>query len=114
MSRRNVLVPGKPHYACELCGEEIQHDVARVDGGRIYHMSCFSRHHNGGSRELNECPTCQTLGALWSRDHSRWNECDVCRGTGYLTVGTTRPRVQPLGSGTARRLRGPGTKLTAI
>ncbi len=114
MSRRNVLVPGKPHYACELCGEEIRHDVVRVDGGRIYHMSCFSKHVNGGRRELNECPTCQTLGALWSRDDSRWNECDVCRGTGYLTVETISPRVQPLGSGIARRVRGPGAKLTAI
>lgn len=66
MSRRNVLVPGKPHYACELCGEEIRHDVVRVDGGRIYHMSCFSKHVNGGRRELNECPACQTLGALSS------------------------------------------------
>jgi hypothetical protein len=87
MSRRNVLAQEKPHYACELCGEEILHDVVRVDGGRIYHMRCFNQRVNAGKRELRECPTCQTLGALWNWDHSQWNECDVCKGTGYMAGG---------------------------
>ena len=87
MSRRTVLAPGKPRYACELCGEEILHDVARVDGGRIYHMRCFDQRVNSGKRELRACPTCQTLGALWNWDHSQWSECDVCKGTGYLAKG---------------------------
>ena len=61
MSRRNVLAQEKPHLACELCCEEIVHDVVRVDGGRIYHMRCFNQRVNAGKRELRECPTCQTL-----------------------------------------------------
>jgi hypothetical protein len=85
MSRRNVLTPtGKSRHVCELCGEEILHDVVRVDGGSIYHMRCFNRHVGDGKDQLRECPTCQTLGALWSWDHSQWKECDVCKGTGYL------------------------------
>jgi DnaJ-class molecular chaperone len=87
MSPNNSLEPLRPTYACTLCGEEIQHDVVRVDGGRIYHMSCFNQKVNAGKRELRACPTCQTLGALWNWDHSEWTECDVCKGTGYL-VGT--------------------------
>ncbi len=88
-------------YLCELCGEEIKHDVVRVDEGRIYHMRCFSQHINAGVRRLKECPTCQTLGALWNWDHSQWKECDVCKGTGYLpggaSSGTSRGRgTEPL------------------
>ncbi len=92
MSRRNVLTPGRSHHSCELCGEEILHDVVRVDAGRMYHMRCFNQHVNDGKRELSECPTCQTLGALWSWDHSQWSECNVCNGTGYL-VGARSTRI---------------------
>jgi len=60
------------------------HDVVRVDGPLIYHLSCFNQRVGAGKRELMECPNCQTLGALWNWEHSRWNECDVCKGTGYL------------------------------
>ena len=83
-------------YVCEVCGEEIMHDVVRVDEGRIYHMRCFSQHMNAGERRLKECPTCQTLGARWSWDHSQWKECDVCKGTGYLSGRASygRPRGQ--------------------
>jgi len=99
MSRRNVLAPAKSIYASDLCGEEILHDVVRVDGGRIYHMRCFSKHVNGGGTVLRECPTCQTLGALWSWDHSRWNECDVCNGTGYVRRGMSGRASQDLDPG---------------
>jgi hypothetical protein len=84
MSPNNSLEPPRTNYACELCGEAIQHDVVRVNGGRIYHMSCFNQKVNAGKRELGACPTSQTLGAWWNWDHSEWNECDVCNGTGYL------------------------------
>jgi hypothetical protein len=95
VASRTVPVSGKAPYLCEVCGEEILHDVVRVDGGRIYHMRCFSQHLHAGKSDLRECPSCQTLGALWSWDHSQWKECTVCRGTGYLTredAGTTRGR----------------------
>ncbi|HUI69526.1 MAG TPA: hypothetical protein VL354_03325 [Spirochaetia bacterium] len=85
MSQTNAPGPRTSLYACELCGEEIRHDVARVDDGRIYHMRCFYKHLSGGTTGLKECPACQTLGALWSWDHSRWTECEVCNGTGYLS-----------------------------
>ncbi len=83
MSRIDGPVSGESRHACALCGEEIRHDVARIDGGRIYHMSCFSKHVSDGKTELRDCPACQTLGALWNWDHSQWYECDVCNGTGY-------------------------------
>jgi len=84
MSRRSVLVPGRHPYACRLCGENVVHDVVRVDGPHIYHMSCFNRHIAGGRRELRDCPDCRTLGALWRHDLLQWHECKVCGGTGYL------------------------------
>jgi hypothetical protein len=99
VSRRNVLAQGKSHHSCELCGEEILHDVVRVDGGRIYHLRCFTQRVNGGRIALSECPSCQTLGALWSWDNSQWSECDVCNGTGYLR-----------GTGTVGGNRGPGSE----
>lgn len=96
MSRRGFLTPGRTSYTCELCGERIVHDVVRVDEGRIYHMSCFSRHMSQGRSELRECPACRTLGAQWSLDLSQWRECDECCGTGYVT--TTEPLRSSRGS----------------
>jgi len=84
MSRRSVLISGPAEYVCELCGEKISHDVARIDGDRLYHLRCFSARLHEGAPGLHECPACRTLGALWSWDHAIWNECDVCSGTGYL------------------------------
>ena len=97
MSPNDSFEPSRPNYTCELCGEEIQHDVVRVDGGRIYHMRCFNQKVNTGKRELRACPTCQTHGAVWNWDNSEWNECDVCKGTGYL-VGA-QPNRESLGQG---------------
>ena len=85
MSRKSVLTPTPSHLACELCGEEITHDVARVDAGRLFHLRCFRSRIDGGRRALVECPACLTLGARWNAAASTWDECQTCSGTGYLS-----------------------------
>jgi hypothetical protein len=34
MPRKSILATVKRSYSCELCGEQISHDVVRVDEGR--------------------------------------------------------------------------------
>ena len=95
MSRRSVLSKEKNRHTCGLCGQEITHDVVRIDEGQVYHMSCFSLHFSGGSRGLTECQSCRTLGALWNRHAAAWSECTACSGTGYLAAARLSPRLSP-------------------
>jgi len=86
MSRKSVLTSMRTLHLCELCGDEITHDVVRVDEGRIYHFRCFRRH--GPEMELGfyECPKCRTLGRCWDWSGKSWRACTLCAGSGYLAA----------------------------
>ncbi len=71
---------------CEICNEELLHDVARVDQGRLYHLRCFRLHVFEGDNGLYECPKCRTIGGTWSWTQSRWQCCTLCQGSGYLSA----------------------------
>jgi hypothetical protein len=84
MSRRSVLSAVRPLHLCELCGEEVSHDVVRIDEGRLYHLRCFRMHVSGGEAAICECPGCSTLGRSWDWVGKHWRTCAVCNGSGYL------------------------------
>jgi hypothetical protein len=86
MSRTSVLTRVKRLPVCEICGEEISHDVVRVDEGRIYHLRCFRRHLHEGEIGMQECPTCRTLGCGWDWRGHAWKPCARCGGGGYLST----------------------------
>jgi hypothetical protein len=86
MSRKSVLATIRTGHVCELCGEEITHDVVRVDEGRIYHLRCFRLHVPEAEAGIYECPRCRTLGRWWDWGGKSWRECTVCGGSGYLAA----------------------------
>ncbi len=86
MSRTSVLAAVRTAHACDLCGEEITHDVVRVDEGRIYHLRCFRRYLPGGALGLFECPKCRTMGCTWEWAEKSWRTCTLCNGGGYLSA----------------------------
>jgi hypothetical protein len=86
MSRKSVLGSTRTSHACDLCGEEITHDVVRVDEGRIYHLRCFRRRVPPNEMGLYECPKCRTLGRVWDWGGKAWRECSLCAGSGYLAA----------------------------
>ena len=86
MSRKSVLAARTTTHFCELCGEEISHDVVRVDEGRMYHLRCFRRHVHDDEIGLYECPKCRTLGSTWDWMAKAWRACRLCGGSGYLSA----------------------------
>ena len=90
MAEESVLTPTRNNFECEHCGEEILNDAARVDGGHIFHLSCFGASVGGGRHKLQVCPGCYTLGARWNQDSSDWEECQACEGAGYLSKNPSR------------------------
>ncbi len=86
MSRKSVLAVKTGLQACELCGEEITHDVVRVDEGRIYHLRCFRQRVPEAEMGLYECPKCRTLGRVWQWGARTWRTCTLCSGSGYLAA----------------------------
>jgi hypothetical protein len=86
MSRKSVLAANRTLHTCELCGDEITHDVVRVDEGRVYHLRCFRRRVPENEMGLYECPTCRTLGRCWDWGGRSWRECTLCAGSGYLAA----------------------------
>ena len=87
MSTNFVPAGVKRTVACEICAEEISHDVVRVDEGRVYHLRCFRRHVHGEEIGLFECPKCRTLGSSWDWRGHAWRACTLCGGSGYLAAG---------------------------
>lgn len=86
MSRGSVLGTNRAVHACELCGEEISHDVVRIDEGRVYHLRCFRRYVPEAEVGLYECPKCRTLGRTWDWSARAWRTCGLCNGGGYLSA----------------------------
>ncbi|MGA2381492.1 MAG: hypothetical protein ABSG85_19510 [Spirochaetia bacterium] len=86
MSRKSVLTSMRTLHLCELCGDEITHDVVRVDEGRIYHFRCFRRHVPEMELGFYECPKCRTLGRCWDWSGKSWRACTLCAGSGYLAA----------------------------
>jgi len=86
MSRKGFRWTGRPMPRCGQCGESISHDVARVDGGRIYHLRCFRQQVSEMDLGLYECPKCLTLGRTWDRVGRCWQVCILCAGNGYLAA----------------------------
>lgn len=86
MSRKSVLSAKATVHSCELCGEEILHDVVRVDEGRMYHLRCFRKHVHDEEIGLYECPKCRTLGCTWDWMAKAWRACTLCDGCGYLSA----------------------------
>ncbi len=82
------LFPARPggRHRCELCGEPIVHDVARIDEGRIFHLSCFRRFLHEGEMGMRECPDCRTTGRSWDWQARAWRSCPGCGGSGYLAM----------------------------
>jgi hypothetical protein len=86
MSRKSVLSATRTLHRCELCGEEVSHDVVRVDEGRLYHLRCFRLHVSEAEVGIFECPSCSTLGRSWDWVGKHWRECPACNGSGYLAA----------------------------
>ncbi len=84
MSRKSVLSTPRTRHVCERCGEEISHDVVRIDEGRLYHLSCFRMLVPGPEIGILECPQCHTMGRYWDWTGKAWRECTACGGGGYL------------------------------
>ena len=90
MSRTSILSRSPGPLSCALCGNAIEHDVARVDEGRVYHVRCFRRHVTDSERTLYDCPKCATIGGTWSWSRHAWETCDLCAGSGYLSSDDAR------------------------
>ena len=87
MSRSSVLTKTPVGITCHMCGDEITHDVVKVDGGSICHLRCFRRRVPEAEIGLYECPKCLTLGCTWDWAGRAWRSCTLCGGGGYLAVG---------------------------
>jgi hypothetical protein len=88
MSRERVPASERARHVCGLCGDEISHDVVRVDGGRIYHLRCFRMHVPEAEVGMYECPKCRTLGRSWDWSGRSWRDCSLCGGSGYLAASS--------------------------
>jgi len=86
MSRKSVLSTARLLHVCELCGDEISHDVVRVDEGRLYHLRCFRLRVPEAEVGIYECPKCRTLGRAWDWSGKSWRDCTICGGSGYLAA----------------------------
>jgi predicted RNA-binding Zn-ribbon protein involved in translation (DUF1610 family) len=86
MSRISVLSRSATLPRCGSCGNDITHDVVRVDEGSVFHVRCYHKGAGDEDRALFECPKCHTIGRTWHWRRLEWMTCDLCQGSGYLSA----------------------------
>jgi hypothetical protein len=80
---------GEVMITCEYCKEKIENDIAHINSGMIFHLSCYREYIHGPDDHpyiLYECPRCHTLGSRWNGEKEGWRLCALCKGAGYLSI----------------------------